>query len=262
MAPLFFIHGMWGRPSAFAVLRQELAAAGFTSVAPTLPLHDLPAGSPPPAALGALRLGDYVESLRRDLAALDEPPIVIGHSLGGLLAQLLVAAVGPEKVRGLALLATAPSAQVQVHALDPAALKAVWGMTMQWGWWAKPLMPVPGVLRTAVFNGVSEEEIRQGLAEVTWDSGAVLAQLAAPLLDPARGSRVDYARLQLPALVLTGLDDRMMPAAVSRATARHLGGAGARVDYEEWAGVGHWLFHDAVRPRLAAALSRFAASLG
>ena len=88
----------------------------------------------------------------------------------------------------------------------------------------------------------------------------MLAQISAPLLDPSHGSRVDYTALTMPALVITGLADQIVPAGVSRATARHLATAGASVDYEEWPNVGHWLFHDAVRPRLAAALSRFAAT--
>ena len=262
MPPLFFIHGMWSRPSTFATLRQELAAAGIASVAPTLPLHDLPPGSPPPALLGRLKLGDYVTALNADLAALDEPAIVVGHSMGGLLAQLLAAKVAPGKVRGLILLSTAPSAQTQLHALHFSSLKAVAGMTLRWGWWAEPTMPDMSIARAAIFNGVPEEETRAGLAEITWDSGAVLAQISAPLLDPAHGSRVDYDALKIPALVIAGLEDRIVPAGVSRATVRQLAAGGAKVDYEEWAGVGHWLFHDAVRPRLAAAISRFSASIG
>jgi pimeloyl-ACP methyl ester carboxylesterase len=72
---------------------------------------------------------------------------------------------------------------------------------------------------------------------------------------------MDYGRLTRPALVVTGRDDRIVPPAVSRRTARLLAAAGARVDYEEWPGVGHWLFHDAVRPRVAAVVSRFMASV-
>ena len=260
MPTLFFIHGLWSRPSTFATLRQELAAAGLPSVAITLPYHDLPPGSPAPMPLGKLKLADYVASLRRDLAAVEGPVIVVGHSMGGLLAQLLTAA-SPGRVRGLALLSTAPSAQTQLHAISLSSIKAVAGMTLHWGWWAEPLLIDQQVARHAVYNGVSEEETRVGLADLTWDSGAVLAQISAPLLDPTQGSRVDYSALQRPALVIAGLEDQIVPPGVSRSTARLLTANGASVDYEEWPGVGHWLFHDAVRPRLGAAISRFMASL-
>ncbi|MGL6043561.1 MAG: alpha/beta hydrolase, partial [Sandaracinobacteroides sp.] len=96
---------------------------------------------------------------------------------------------------------------------------------------------------------------------LTWDSGPVLAQIAAPFLDRDKGSKVPYAKLARPALVIAGSEDRTVPPETSRKTARLLSAAGARVDFEEWPSVGHWLFHDAVRPRVAGAISRFMASL-
>jgi pimeloyl-ACP methyl ester carboxylesterase len=258
MPPLLMIHGMWSRPSAFTTLRAELEAAGIASVAVTLPHHDVPPGSPAPAVLGTLKLADYVAALEREVADLGESPVILGHSMGGLLAQLLAARVAP---RGLILLSTAPSAQASSMSLD-----AFWTMrrvTGRWGWWKAPTLLDADSARYGVYNGVPEAEIRPALADLTWDSGPVLAQLAAPWLDGDRGARVDYARLAaLPVLVITGLEDRIVPPATSRKTARLLSAAGAAVDYEEWPNVGHWLFHDAVRPRVGGRIARFMAALG
>jgi pimeloyl-ACP methyl ester carboxylesterase len=257
LPPILMIHGMWSRPSTFAQLRAELEPAGIRSAAVTLPHHDVPPGAPAPAALAKLKLAAYVAALEREAADLGEPCVVLGHSMGGLLAQLLSVRIQP---RGLILLSTAPSAQAS--SLSASALRTMWSVTGSWGWWNEATLLDEESARFGVYNGVPEPETRAALAELTWDSGPVLAQIAAPFLDSDKGSRVDYARLSLPALVLTGLDDRIVPPATSRKTARLLAQAGARVDYEEWPGVGHWLFHDAVRPRLAAAIGRFMASLG
>ena len=256
MPPILMIHGMWSRPSTFTSLRAELEAAGIRSAAVTLPHHDVPPGAPAPAALATTRLADYVDALERDAAALGEACVVLGHSMGGLLAQLLSVRIQP---KGLILLSTAPSAQAS--ALSPASVRTMWSVTGKWGWWKEATLLDEEAARFGVYNGVPEAETRPALAELTWDSGPVLAQLAAPFLDPDKGAHVDYSRLQQPTLMITGLDDRIVPAATSRKTARHLTAAGARVDYEEWPNVGHWLFHDAVRPRVAAAISRFMASL-
>ena len=256
LPPILMIHGMWSRPSTFARLRAELEPAGIRSAAVTLPHHDVPPGSPAPAPLASLKLANYVAALERDAADLGEKPVILGHSMGGILAQLLAERVQP---RALILLSTAPSMQASTTSLS--TLRTMWGVTGKWGWWNEATLLDEDSARFGVYNGVPEAETRPAIAELTWDSGPVLAQLAAPFLDSEKGSRVDYAKLRMPALVITGLEDRIVPAAVSRKTARLLGTGGARVDYEEWAGVGHWLFHDAVRPRLASAISRFMASL-
>ncbi len=256
LPPLFLIHGMWSRPSTFATLRDELEAAGIRSAAVTLPGHEVPPGSPAPALLSGLGLADYVAALERDAAVLDEPPVILGHSMGGLLAQLLG---GRIVHRGLVLLSTAPSAQAQALSWD--SVRTMWPVTRRWGFWRGPTLLDAPSARAGVFNGVPEEEVRPALAEMTWDSGRVLREIAMPWSDGTGASRVDYPRLTKPALVVTGLDDRIVPPAVSRKTARLLAASGARVDYEEWPGVGHWLFHDAVRPRVAAAVARFMASV-
>jgi len=104
----------------------------------------------------------------------------------------------------------------------------------------------------------SEAETRPAIADLTWDSGRVLAQISAPFLDRTRAAAVDYSRITCPALVLFGLEDRIATEGTSRATARALAGP---VDYETWPDCGHWFFHDAIRPRLAERIGRFMASL-
>ncbi len=253
MPPLLLIHGMWGRPSTFAALRAELAAAGLKTAAPALPFHDIPPGAPAPPGLATLRLADCVAALEPEVAALGGRPVLLGHSLGGLLAQLLAARTG---AAGLILLAPAPSAQT----LRPsrAQLRTLGRVTLGWGWWRRATLLDAEAARWGVFNGVPEAEARAALAELTWDSGPVLAQVAASFLDRRGGARVEYARLTMPALVIFGSMDRIATGATARATARRLPG---RVDYEEWPDCGHWFFHDAIRPRLAQRIAAFVAGL-
>lgn len=253
---LLMVHGMWNRPSAFAGLRAHLEVVGIKSAAVTLPFHDVPSGAPAPEGLGTSRLDSYLAALERDAAALDGPIVILGHSLGGLLAQQLAAKLQP---KGLILLAPAPSAQVSTGgtALSVSGMRTLWRILGRWGWWNEATRLDEETARQSVFNHVPEEDIRPALADLTWDSGAVLRQIAFPLLDPDKGSRVAYDRLTMPALVITGHDDRIIDPAVSRKTARLLAAAGSRVDYEEWPGVGHWMFHEAARAKLAATIARF-----
>ena len=179
------------------------------SAAVTLPHHDVPPGSPAPTPLSSLRLANYLAALERDAADIasdrGEAPVILGHSMGGILAQLLAERVQP---KGLILLSSAPSMQASATSLS--ALRTLWGITGKWGWWNEATLLDEEAARFGVFNGVPEAEIRPALTDLTWDSGPVLAQLAAPFLDPDKGSRVDYTKLKMPTLVITGLEDRIV----------------------------------------------------
>jgi len=102
LPPVVMIHGGFCGPWLFDGFAEKFRAAGYAVQCPTLRFHDM---VPPPEALGATGLEDYTADLEESLDALDGPAILVGHGLGGLLAQLLAAR---KQVRALVLLA--PSA--------------------------------------------------------------------------------------------------------------------------------------------------------
>ena len=111
------IHGMWATSDVWRNWRKFLEDRGWQTLAPSLRHHDVPPAAPPPA-LGETGLCDYVADLEAIIAGLPEKPVVIGHSMGGLIALRLcangVAKAGvlltlgvpaSDSVRGLNLLA-------------------------------------------------------------------------------------------------------------------------------------------------------------
>ena len=101
--PLVMIHGAFVGPWSFDKFRMPFEAAGYDVHIPTLRYHDR--GMNPPSELGSVSLVDYAKDLAKVINGLDEPPILLGHSLGGLLAQMLAA---KGKARALVLLAPCP----------------------------------------------------------------------------------------------------------------------------------------------------------
>ena len=81
MSPILLVHGAWHGPWCWNDFADRLSVSGHDVHTMQLRGHD---GRP-----GRLwyRLGDYVEDVERAAARFDEPPIIVGHSLGGLLVQ-------------------------------------------------------------------------------------------------------------------------------------------------------------------------------
>ena len=84
---------MWSVPSVFVRLRAAMEAEGYETLAPALPFHYRDPGLPPAEGLGRLGIEDYVAFLADIIRGLKVPPVIIGHSMGGLLAQCVAARV-------------------------------------------------------------------------------------------------------------------------------------------------------------------------
>src|SRR5689334_10008510 len=98
--PVVMIHGAFCGGWAFEKFREPFEAAGYAVHTPNLRHHE--AGKKPPAALGQVGMRDYASDIEAVVKGLDAPPVLVGHSLGGLLAQMVAAKV---PVEALVLLA-------------------------------------------------------------------------------------------------------------------------------------------------------------
>src|SRR5438445_13393362 len=92
--PIVLIHGMWCTDATLARLKQLLTERGHEVHVPNLPAHE--------AGREHAEVGD--KSLKQYLAFLDDyvraqnfsrPPVLMGHSMGGLLAQQLASRIQP-----------------------------------------------------------------------------------------------------------------------------------------------------------------------
>lgn len=90
---VLFITGAWMHVSSWDKFRSAFEAAGFKTVAPAWPYLDQPAAELRANAdrrLGTLTFGKIVDHYARIIEGLDEQPLIIGHSMGGLITQLLL----------------------------------------------------------------------------------------------------------------------------------------------------------------------------
>lgn len=121
---IILIHGTWGSGEGWGPFADELRGLGLRVHTPTLRHHGTPQTHDVwdlAQKVRALSLTDYVDDLQREVEQMETAPIILGHSLGGLLAQLLAARV-PNA--GVVLLSPAPSRGM--FALYPSMLR-LWG---------------------------------------------------------------------------------------------------------------------------------------
>lgn len=181
-----------------------LAQRGYESHALNLRGHH---GSRPVPDIGKVSLGDYMDDCL-EVARTLMNPIVIGHSMGGLLAQKVAEAGG---CRATVLIAAAPPRWIpvvswlllrkQARFLRPLLL-------------SKPLVPNRADLDELVFNRTPVADRDAQFARLVPDSGCAGRGLSLGSI------AVDESRVSAPMLVMTGLDDQFVVPRVARALSR------------------------------------------
>lgn len=230
------IHGTWGHGKEWDDFSAALTQRGFDVHAPSWPEHGHPHDIDVwGTAQRATRLGllDYVDSLARVARSLPTPPVIFGHSVGGLLAQLVAARV-PH--RAIVLLGPAPAAGM--FAFYPSQVM-LWGrFTPQWIL-GRPMFPVrKAAWDKYICNAVDEEFSDSFYANLCAESGRAYREMIFWPMDPKRSSRVDYDKITGDVLVVAGSEDKCCVPAMCRATARKYRG---RADYVEIPGSDHMM---------------------
>ncbi len=230
------IHGAFCGAWAFADFRKVFEAAGHPIIAPDLRDHDK--GHAPPSSLGNVSLLDYAQDLEKSLSGLNEPVIVMGHSMGGLLAQML-AARGNIPVHALVLLApSAPWGMMPSTMFEYASAGA---MFFAGDFWNKPVPPSYEVARANTLNLLSAKQSEAIYKNFVPESGLAMFEILHWALDSNRASDVPAQQVQCPVLCLVGDRDRVNPPSTVRRIAQRYGAYGR---FEEWPNRSHWLIGD------------------
>jgi len=215
--PVVFVHGLWLLPSSWDRWAAYFEAAGFAALTPGWP-DDPPTvaeANAHPEVMAHKTVGMVADHFAEIAGALTKKPIVIGHSFGGLLAQILAG-------RGLSVATVAidPAPFRGVLPLPLSALKSAWPVL---GNPANRNRAVPltyDQFRYAFANAVSEAEARELYATYAVPAaGAPLFQAAAANLNPWSEVKVDSANPERgPLLIVSGEKDHTVPWAIAHAS--------------------------------------------
>jgi pimeloyl-ACP methyl ester carboxylesterase len=213
-APILFLHGAFGAAWVWReIFMPYFARRGRASFAVSVRGHGTSEGR---ADLKTWHLSDYLDDVRRGFAELDEPPVVIAHSLGGLLAQMLI---GRESMRALVLLGSLPPEGLMLESPRLALTDTAIWLEAVLGSFAQSRMPIESAAYQLLFSeGLSPDRVAQYSARMAPESPRVLAEAHLPVpVAPA-------FLFGLPTMVWHGAKDRLVLQASSLRTALYHGG--------------------------------------
>ncbi|MFC1904720.1 alpha/beta hydrolase [Chloroflexota bacterium] len=244
---IVMIHGMWGGEWCWENFKGFFEGKGYRCITPTLRFHDVEPISPPHPRLGTTSLLDYATDLENEINKLETLPILMGHSMGGLLAQIIGA-------RGLAkaLILLAPAAPYGIIALNPSVIRSFWSGLTRWSFWEKPMRQTFNEAVYAMLQLMTPEEQKKIYSKFVYESGRAASEIGFWFLDSKGAARVDEARVTCPVLVIGDAQDRITPVSVVRKVADKYRTVST---YMEFANHAHWVIEEPGWPEIAECIS-------
>ncbi len=228
MTAIVMVHGAFCGGWCFEHFRRPFEAGGFEVIAPDLRGHA--AGAPSNAVIG-VSMSDYAADIARLCDSLDEPPVLLGHSMGGLVAQL---AARRARIRALVLLAPSPPWGVVGSSLEEAA--TAFGVQIAGLFSSGALDPDRGLMRAYSLDRMPKPEREAAVARLRPESAMAVRETLNWWLDPFMTTSVGPGAIAAPSLVISGQGDVVHSAATSKAVADRIGGT-----FKVMPEMSHWL---------------------
>jgi len=237
---IVLVHGFWVTPRSWEGWVEHYEALGYTVIAPAYPGFEVEveALNADTTAITELTVPAIIEHLEAIVSTLDTPPILIGHSAGGVFVQILLdhgfgavgVAINSAPTEGVKVLPFTQFRATFPVLRNPANRKRAVGLTAeQW--------------KFAFANTFTDEqslELYERYAVPA--SGSIFFESALASLTPGRqASWVDYRNDdRAPLLFISGEKDHLMPPAIQRSNAKHYK-SDTVTEVVEFAGFSHLL---------------------
>lgn len=235
MQTIVLIHGAYVTSGCWDLFKERCEQQGYTCLAPTWPYDDRPVDElrrQPDLHLCELGIAEIVDYYATIIAKLPQPPVLIGHSFGGLFVQLLLD-------RGLGCAGVA---------IDPAPPRGVLpGPNATWSGlpvllafrgWRKLFMMSPKQFHWSFAHTLPEAELRPIYEKyVIPTPGRIFYQA---LFGKGTGINFQNSR-RAPLLITAGSLDRAVDASMNRANFKKYRHSSAVTEFKEFPGRTHWL---------------------
>ena len=238
---IVFVHGLWIHSTSWQPWMDFFNKHGYETLNPSWPGDSATVAEcrANPQLIANHGVTEVVDSYAKVIASLPEPPIVIGHSFGGLITQILLG-------RGIAAAGVA---------IDPAPIKGVWQLPFSALRASLPVLGNPFNLKRAI--SLTFDQFRYGFANALplgearelYDRWTIPAP-ARPLFQAAfaafagKETKVDTANSSRgPLLITAGEEDHIAPPILGKASLRKYP-KGVNTEFKQFEGRGHSLVVD------------------
>jgi non-heme chloroperoxidase len=248
--PVMFVHGLWLLASSWDRWAEHFEAAGYVALSPGWPddPETTEQAKEHPEVFAGKSIGQVADHYAAIAGALDHKPAIIGHSFGGLLAQILAGrglaavsvAIDPAPFRGVLPLPISALRSGSAALANPANRHRAVPLTFD-------------QFRYAFANAVSEDEAKQLYETYAVAApGLPLFQAAAANLNPWTEAKVDTGNPERgPLLIISGEKDHTVPWAIANASYKQQADNKGVTEITEMPGRGHALTIDHGWPDVA-----------
>ncbi|MEU4172813.1 alpha/beta hydrolase [Streptomyces sp. NPDC026665] len=237
--PIVLIHGLWMTPRSWEHWIKQYEAQGFQVLAPAWPgldgeVEELRAD---PTVMSGVGLQEVVDHYAQVIRRLPQPPILIGHSFGGTVVQLLL-----NQGLGRAGVALHSAAVKGVLPLPLSTLISTWPVLRNPANAGKAIMLTLKQFRYAFGNTLNEAELLTAYERYCVPGpGRVLFQGGFANFNPKAVTKVDFDKPdRAPLLFVSGGADHIVPPKVNKANAKLYRKSPAVTDYHEFPGRSHF----------------------
>ena len=230
---IVFIHGMYMTPEAWDEWQAYFQKLGYKTYAPAWPYHEVSVKEQkerhPYDNLAELRLRDIVSYYQEFIAKLEEPPIVIGHSMGGLVSQLLLA---EGVTAGAVVINSAPPRGVLT--MKPSFMKANMPHLNPFLSSSKPAQLTFEDFQYAFANDMPDEQQKKLYEKHMVPESRKVGRGAL-----SSTAKVNYKAMRPPLLVISGGDDHIIPASLNYSNFKKYKQSPSVTYYKEFEGRNH-----------------------
>ena len=234
---IVLIHGLWMTPRSWEHWVEHYQKRGFKVLAPGYPGFEVEVEAlrEDPSPIERLTIEEVAHHYETIIRGLDKPPILIGHSFGGALVQILL-----DRGLGAAGVAIDSVPVKGVLFLPFSTIKAIWPVLSHPSNRHKAAGFTPEQFHYAFTNTLSEEDSRKAYDRYHIPApGRFVFDGALANFNPHAPTKVDFDKEdRAPLLFIAGGADTIMPASVNKSNAEHYNTG--IVEFKEFEGRSHY----------------------